>query len=328
MSHYETKYRTPSCRCKLIEIPKSPLIEIIKSGGIPLVSVHTRTHNTVEIRIEKADPSTRYTTISYVWSDGLGNSNSNGLPQCQLEWLSTCLKRLPSHGYQGIYYNNYDGIVLDASGLDAISRSSINKLIPLFWMDTLCIPVDDKFAELRTEAINKMAAYYAQAIGTLILDSELQRLRIAVAEAEEVLARIEHSAWAGRCCTMQEGAISPICYFQCADGALFLDGTDYGKQFHWLLDTSASGNTMRLIKLFFRQLGRRMGQQVGSWVANKQSAPVHASALNRLFLSIILDNFQVRRRNFDHWNVDSAMRFNRGILQILILILTIDSTSF
>jgi hypothetical protein len=65
-------------------------------------------------------------------------------------------------------------------------------------MDTLCIPVDDEHAELRTEAINRMAAYYAQATGTLILDSELQRLRIAVDEAEEVLARIAHCAWAGR----------------------------------------------------------------------------------------------------------------------------------
>ena len=61
-------------------------------------------------------------------------------------------------------------------------------------MDTLCIPVDDKYAELRTEVINKMAAYYAQAAGTLILDSELQSLRIAVLEAEEVLTRIAYCA--------------------------------------------------------------------------------------------------------------------------------------
>jgi hypothetical protein len=313
MSHYETKHRTPSCRCRSIEIPKSPLIEIIKSGGIPLVSVHTGPPNTVEIRIEKADPSTRYTAISHVWSDGLGNPNSNGLPQCQLEWLSTCLKRLPSHGYQGIYYSNHNGIVLDTGGLDAISPSSTKRPVPLFWMDTLCIPVDDEFVELRTEAINKMAAYYAQATGTLILDSELQRLRIAVTESEEVLARIAHCAWAGRCWTMQEGAISPICYFQCADGALQLDGTDYG-QLSWLMNTSASGNTMSLIWPYFRQLGRRRGQQVWSWMTNKQNAPVRASALNRVFLGIILDNFQVRRRQIDHyWNVDSAMRFNETV---------------
>jgi hypothetical protein len=135
MSHYETIHRIPSCRCNFVEIPKLRLIEIIKSGGIPLVSVHTGPRNMVEIRIETANPSTRYTAISHVWSDGLGNPNSNALPQCQLEWLSTCLERLPSRGYQGIYYNKYNGILLDASGLDVISGSNVNKPVPLFgWM--------------------------------------------------------------------------------------------------------------------------------------------------------------------------------------------------
>ncbi|KAE9373224.1 hypothetical protein N431DRAFT_482315 [Stipitochalara longipes BDJ] len=313
MSHYETKHRTPSCMCNFVEIPKLPLIEIIKSGGIPLVSVHPGPHNTVEIRIEKANPSTRYTAISHVWSDGLGNPNSNALPQCQLEWLSTCLERLPSHGYQGIYYNNYGGIAVDAGGLDAISRSKMNKEAPRFWMDTLCIPVDDEYAELRTEAINKMAAYYAQATGALILDSELQRLRIAVHEAEEVLARIANCAWAGRCWTMQEGAISPICYFQCADGALQLDGTDHSKQVSRLLDTSASGNTMGLIGQSIGEIGRRMGQEVQGWVAKKRNAHVDASELNKLFLRIILDDFQVRQRKFERRDIDSAMRFNETV---------------
>jgi hypothetical protein len=155
-----------------------------------------------------------------------------------------------------------------------------------------------------------MAAYYAQATGTLILDSELQRLRIAVLEAEEVLARIAYCAWEGRCWTMQEGAISSICYFQCADGALQLDGIDHGNQLGWLLETSASGNAMSLIQPFFRELRRRTGQRVRSWVANKQGAPVNASALNRLFLRTILDDFQVCRRKIESWNVDSDMRFN------------------
>jgi hypothetical protein len=181
-------------------------------------------------------------------------------------------------------------------------------------MDTLCIPVDDEHAELRTEAINRMAAYYAQATGTLILDSELQRLRIAVDEAEEVLARIAHCAWAGRCWTMQEGAISPICYFQCADGALQLDGADHGKQVSWLLDASASGNTMSLIGRSFKEIGRCMGQQVRGWVvANKRSTHADGSALNKLFLRIILDDFQVRRRKFERWDVNSAMRFNETV---------------
>jgi hypothetical protein len=369
------------------------LIEIIKSGGIPLVSVHIGPYNKAEIRIEKASPSTRYTAISHVWSDGLGNPNSNALPQCQLGWLSTCLERLPSVGYQGIYYEKQDGVVLDAGGFHAISRSNVERPVPLFWMDTLCIPVDSGYDELRREAINKMAAYYAQAAGILILDSELQTLRIAELEATEVLARIAYCAWAGRCWTLQEGAISLICYFQCADGALQLvenvgiiivtwrshaltishgqshvmrlanglilylttphlasfsinhhsmnttalyviprglpcirSGSeptekDSGRKFRSRFDTSASEHTMSSIESLFRDLGRGMGQlgqQVQSWLANKQrankqSAPVHALALNELFLGIILDDYQVRSRVFENKNLDLAMRINEKV---------------
>lgn len=155
------------------------------------MSIHTGPHNTLEIRIEKANPSTRYTPISHVWPDGLGNPRSNALPRCQLEWLPACLERPPSHGYQGIYYNKDDEIVdPDAGCFDAISRSNVNITAPLFWMDTLFVPVDDEYAELRTKAMNKMVAYYAQATGTLVLDSELQRLCIAVLDIAEVLPRI------------------------------------------------------------------------------------------------------------------------------------------
>lgn len=157
MRHYETRHRTPSCTCKIVDIPKPALIDILRSGGIPLVSVHSGPHNTVEIKIEEAKSSTSYFVISHVWSDGLRNPNSNGLPHCQLEYLSTCLHRLPPRGYQGIYYNEDEGIVPDICGSDAIAGTKTAKPV-LFWMDTLCIPVDDEYAHLRTSAINKMAA--------------------------------------------------------------------------------------------------------------------------------------------------------------------------
>lgn len=93
-----------------------------------------------------------------------------------------------SYRYQGIYYNTYDhDIVLDANSLSAISRSNGNRPIPHFWLDTLCIRVDNNNAKLQTEAINEMVAHYAQATDILILDSEIQSLRIAVLEAAKAL---------------------------------------------------------------------------------------------------------------------------------------------
>lgn len=102
-----------------------------------------------------------------------------------------------------------------------------------------------------------MVAYCAQATDILILDSEIQSLRIAVLKAAEGLARVGHCVWAGRCWTLQDGVISPICYFQCVDGALRLGGTYYGQQFP--TNTSTSGNTMSLIELYFKELRRCMG---------------------------------------------------------------------
>lgn len=41
MRHYETKHRMRGCNCSFVEIPKAPLVEIIRSGRIPVVSIHT-----------------------------------------------------------------------------------------------------------------------------------------------------------------------------------------------------------------------------------------------------------------------------------------------
>lgn len=200
-------------------------------------------------------------------------------------------------------------MALDAGGLDAITPSSMGSMAPLFWMDTLCVPVDDEYAGLRTEAINKMAAYYAQATGTLVLDSELQRLRIALIDSDELLARIAHCAWAGRCWTLQEGAITPICYFQCADGAIQLDGTEHGHVVR-LLETSASGTITSFIGPIFRRYGKWMVQRVRRLLAKEESASVGDTVLRTAFLQIILNDFQVGRRKHDTSNFDSTMRFN------------------
>jgi hypothetical protein len=175
-------------------------------------------------------------------------------------------------------------------------------------MDTLCVPVDNEYAELRTEAINKMAAYYAQATRTLILDGELQGLHLAVLGATEVLARIAHCAWAGRCWTLQEGAISSICYFQCADGALRLDGMNRSEQLKWVLGTSSSVNIMSVIGQYFRE--GLTEQRVRNL---RKSAEVDPSALNELFIRIIRDNFLFRQKVLKYVDVNPAMRYNERV---------------
>ncbi|KAL0263037.1 hypothetical protein SLS55_002012 [Diplodia seriata] len=108
---------------------------------------------------------------------------------------------------------------------------------PLFWMDTLCIPVKPQDAHLRTQAINQMASTYAAAVQVLVLDAELQQCTTSVggtgSSASQILARIVCSAWMGRSWTLQEGVLARECVFQFADAALdpvhawCLDGPRY-----------------------------------------------------------------------------------------------------
>lgn len=69
---------------------------------------------------------------------------------------------------------------------------------PLFWMDTLCIPVGEEHKRLRRLAINQMAFIYAAAVQELVLDAVLMQCQAGTGAALEILARIVCSAWLTR----------------------------------------------------------------------------------------------------------------------------------
>ena len=226
---YVTSHTIPGCQCSFIAAPTEQLDEIIRSGGVPLVSLHEASHGKLAIRVHTSKASSQYTAISHVWSGGLGNVQANSLPLCQLKYLNHCLSRLPKDGERGFNYRTnkftqaLSGEVwISSLGLDNLA-SSQNRKPRLFWMDTLCIPVDPKSSDLRMKAINKMDAVYAHAGEVLVLDSEVQNLVISDTHPCDLLARLAYSSWMGRIWTLQEGAIGRATYFQGADGALTLE---------------------------------------------------------------------------------------------------------
>jgi hypothetical protein len=86
---------------------------------------------------------------------------------------------------------------------------------PLFWMDTLCIPVQAKppeapfssedLGDIKRKAIDKMNVVYSSSSHTLVLDPTK-------------LAYSQFCGWTTRSWTLQEGCLSPSTVFALADG--------------------------------------------------------------------------------------------------------------
>lgn len=223
---YVTSHTVSGCQCSFMVAPTEQLTKVISSGGVPLISLHEASHGKLAIQVHTSKADSQYTAISHVWSGGLGNVQANSLPLCQLNYLNHCLSNLPIDGERGFnykknkYYRDLCGkIWISPLGLDNLV-SSKNCKPKLFWMDTLCIPVDPESSDLRIKAINKMDAVYAHAGEVLVLDSEIQNLSISDTHPCELVARLANSSWMGRSWTLQEGAIGRATYFQCTDGAL------------------------------------------------------------------------------------------------------------
>lgn len=194
------------CQCEAVFADADLVKAIINEGGVPLVSIHTETAGgPLRLKVSKGTYFSRYTALSHVWADGLGNPNGNGLPACQLLRLATQLTR----------------VVNGRNNEDASKRS------PLFWMDTLCIPVgaqdDEEVNRLKAAAINSMARIYAGARQVLVLDAELQSHSVLsdnAASQDEIMARIVTATWMRRCWTLHEGALGRRVWFQFADAAI------------------------------------------------------------------------------------------------------------
>ena len=259
---YVTSHTAKGCQCSFITAPAEQVNEIIRLGGVPLISLQKASHGNIEIRVHASKANSIYTAFSHVWSGGLGNVERNSLPLFQLEYLDRCVSKMPRNGERGLNYKqNADSqdltgkVWISPLGLDNL-ESSKSRDPKLFWMDTLCIPVDPKSSDLRTKAINKMDAVYAHAREVLVLESEIQRLNIKETHPCELLARLAYSSWMGRSWTLQEGAIGRATYFQCADGAMTLQPSrpDFAQQI--TLSTGFPG--LRELRSFVRHRARKI----------------------------------------------------------------------
>lgn len=169
-STYRTIHTQSACHCDYLGPSSAVLTSLIEAERIPVIDVHHNSSGALSVGVSNQDEQVPYVAISHVWADGLGNPTDNQLPTCQLQRLLQLVRSiLPGR--------------------------------PLFWCDTLCVPV--RPAELRRKAIWKMRDIYEKAYTVLIIDASLKEVRHDV-PPEELLMRITCSSWVRRLWTFQE----------------------------------------------------------------------------------------------------------------------------
>lgn len=232
---YQTAHTKERCGCEFKGPNEAKMLQLIKEGSIPVISLAIMSGGAPRIDVVRAEPGVKYTAISHVWSGGLGNPVENSLPTCQLLKIYRLLaemerqklqnrnaafqllwQRFSTLGKKFRWHNLVFG--QQTSYLPtSIEFSEHSETTPIiFWIDTLCVPVGKRNKTFRVQAIRSMDSIYAGAEHTLVLDSELEQIPQTV--SEQMSAYVLCSSWMTRCWTLQEARLSQTYYVQFADG--------------------------------------------------------------------------------------------------------------
>ncbi|KAI0545164.1 hypothetical protein F4679DRAFT_562249 [Xylaria curta] len=139
--------------------------------------------NLIDLTVLPHTEGMEYATISHVWSDGFGNEKKNELYPCQLRLIWRQLRGLG------------------------------NGELP-FWMDTLVIPVEDAYKDMRKLAIGQIFKVFRQSSFTIVLDGGLINLPPGTVDKPAHAAmRILASSWMRRLWTLQEAFLSNKIHF-------------------------------------------------------------------------------------------------------------------
>ena len=245
-----------ACNCAMVSADMSEVLRIVQKGGTPLIG-HSLDRNG-RLRVIEGTASRPYTAISHVFADGLGNTEANALPLCQVEKIRKTVQTLPKHTVLEDTFGR---------GLSAL----IGQIIPgsvdpqPFWIDTLCVPVESVSKTARRMAISGMQKVYQDAANVLVLDRGLQQTD-GEASATELLFRIISSAWCSRLWTLQEANLAYQMHFvlrgRIRDGFSLirehLQETDFGEHkclamldmIQWMPHFERSSDAKRMKVLF------------------------------------------------------------------------------
>ncbi|KAJ5496408.1 hypothetical protein N7463_008395 [Penicillium fimorum] len=211
-SDYVTRHVQENCTCSHLQVDVEQLHKILQDGGIPLLMItpcgeDDLGNENFKIEIVRKRIGKQYLAISHVWSDGLGNTEGNSLPHCQLKVLYEQAKTvLTGDEYVPRYSNSPFAPLHTSTG--RLAHLLSNQVLRrddsvLMWIDTLCIPHQP---DVRSLAIQRMRELYIDAYRTMILDSEMRNVNASSTTGLELLLRVLYcSGWIRRLWTLQEG---------------------------------------------------------------------------------------------------------------------------
>ncbi|KAK0661324.1 hypothetical protein DIS24_g2520 [Lasiodiplodia hormozganensis] len=223
---YKTRHYTEDCNCQFYHVDEEKLKQVIRHKRIPYIEMkpvkledETKTLQ-VELQSQKGSVlefSTSIVIFSHVWSDGLGNPKNNALPKCQLQRFYNILRDAPwwdvkaKEWHEKANRDRYkerqikNAWTFHPKSIRAPVREFLGRPVCI-WLDTLCVPVEGGWH--KTEAIQNLKRYYANADITVVLDAELLRVEHEKCSEGEILLRIALSGWMRRCWTYQEAIIA------------------------------------------------------------------------------------------------------------------------
>ena len=175
---------------------------IINRGNIPLFRYHNnRAEKDLEIIEMSPSFDKCYAIFSHVWSDGFGPCDERIRNDIRANRLNICVLEMFSKLFETINRE----------------RSGQTSAVPeTFWIDTLAIPVQDRYGDERVRAVRRMHDIYTHAKYTIVLDLSLVKVTKGSGYSAPAM-KITLSNWTTRMWTLQEATLSKNIYFNFKD---------------------------------------------------------------------------------------------------------------
>lgn len=173
-SKYQTRHRVDGCQCRMLSPPLVDVNDALRHEKIPVINAPSLLGLDSEAIVRGHSPERplEFVAFSHVWSDGLGSTTEEGIPECQIQYLME-------------------------TSLHAAGTS-------MFWIDSLCIPRDRATRKL---AISMMSKTYSSASATVVLGQRIKRCDFKWSLETRIVA-LSLSTWQERLWTLQESSLS------------------------------------------------------------------------------------------------------------------------